>query len=333
MFSTLKKSLLVCTVIEPTNERKMMIVYADDRDYAEQIFPGKEPWLPYDTQTSDAKLDELKKRLFPTENVYTRAFDMHGRWTHALIVKCAPSSHFDHLVELSQKDIVLPDGTLCLARSGRKFHGQRHRPWTALEGNLHLALYLSPHRVIKRFHSGFPILAAVSLIDALDAVAPLKGRAKIKWVNDILIDGAKIAGFLVHTQSMENSVLSTILGIGLNVQKTPKIKTDPFVPKVSSLRHFVQDDSVLTQEKVLSELLRSLDKNYQLLLDGHYETLLNRYRERSLVIGHRVRVLSDSPSQKSQEIASGTVIAISENLELIIKGHPKPVTSGRLILA
>jgi BirA family biotin operon repressor/biotin-[acetyl-CoA-carboxylase] ligase len=234
---------------------------------------------------------------------------------------------------MSQKDITLPDGTLCLAGSGRKFHGQRQRPWAALEGNIHLALYLAPHRVIKRFHSGFPILAAVSLVDALDAVTPLKDRAKIKWINDILIDGAKIAGFLVHTQSMENSVLSAILGIGLNVEKIPRIRTDPFVPKVSSLRNFVPDDSVLTQEKVLLELLRSLDKNYQLLLEGNYETLLNSYRERSLVIGRQVRVLSDSPSKKSHEIASGTVIAISENLELIIKGHPKPVTSGRLILA
>jgi BirA family biotin operon repressor/biotin-[acetyl-CoA-carboxylase] ligase len=257
---------------------------------------------------------------------------MHGRWTHALIVKRALSSHFDHLVDLSQKDIELPDGTLCLARSGRKFHGQRRRAWSTLAGNIHLALYLAPNRVIKRYHTGFPILAAVSLIDALDAITALKGRAKIKWVNDILIDGAKIAGFLVHTQSMENTVLSAILGIGLNVEKTPRIKTDPYVPKVSSLMSYVQENSILTQEQVLSQLLLSLDKNYTLLLDGHYETLINRYRERSVVIGRNVVVMSDSPSKKSCQVASGTVIDIGENLELVIKDHPEPITSGRLIL-
>lgn len=310
-----------------------MIVYTDDRDYAERIFPGREPWFPHDTRTADANLDELKKRLFPTEGVYSRAFDLRGRWTHAFVVKRAPSSHYDHLVELSQTDIRLPDGTLCLAGSGRKFHGQRQRPWTAIEGNIHLALYLSPHRAVERFHSGFPILAAVSLIDTLDAITPLKDRAKIKWVNDILIDGKKIAGFLVHTQSMENTVLSVILGIGLNVEKTPRVKPDPFVPRVSSLTNFVKDGLTLTRDKILLELLRSLDKNYQLLLDGHYAPLLNSYKERSLVIGRHVRILSDSPSKKSHEIASGKVIAINENLELIIKGHPEPVTSGRLILA
>ncbi|MGB6340831.1 MAG: biotin--[acetyl-CoA-carboxylase] ligase [Candidatus Aminicenantaceae bacterium] len=309
-----------------------MIIYTDDRDYAEQILPGLGPWTPHDTSAVDPNLHHLKKKLFQTGTVHTSASDKHGRWPLALVVKHASSSHFDHLVGLSQKDIKLPDGTLCLAGSGSKFHGQRQRPWSALEGNIHLAVYLSPHRIIKNFHSGFPILAALSLIDALDAFKSLKDRAKIKWVNDILIDGAKVAGFLVHTQSVEDTVLTAILGIGLNVEKAPKIKPDPFVPKVGSLRNFVQEESALNLEKVLFQLLHSLDKNYDLLLKGQYSMLLKSYRERSLVIGHQVKIVSDTPSKKSREIISGTVIAIGENLELILKGHHKPVTSGRLIL-
>jgi BirA family biotin operon repressor/biotin-[acetyl-CoA-carboxylase] ligase len=310
-----------------------MIVFADDRAFADQIFPGEVLWMPDEVKPEGTNLFHLKTSLFSTKRVFKKMSDLNGRWTYAFVVKHARSSHFDHLVEISQKDITLPDGTLCLAGSGDKFHGQRIRPWAALEGNIHLALYLSPQRVIEHFHSGFPILAAVSLIDALDAITPLKQRAKIKWVNDILIDGAKIAGFLVHTQSKEKTVLSAILGIGLNVERTPKIKADPFVPKVSSLRDFVQEDSVVNQEKVLAQLLHSLDKNYELLLDGRYDTLLNRYRERSSVIGHSVRVLSDSPGKKSNEIATGIVNAIGHNLELIIEGHPEPVASGRLILS
>ncbi len=309
-----------------------MIIYTDDRDYAEQILSGRGPWTPHDTSAVDPNLHHLKKRLFPTGTVHTSASDNHGRWPLALVVKHASSSHFDHLVGLSQKDIKLPDGTLCLAGSSRKFHGQRQRPWSALEGNIHLAVYLSPHRIIKNFHSGFPILAALSLIDALDAFKSLKDRAKIKWVNDILIDGAKVAGFLVHTQSVEDTVLTAILGIGLNVEKAPRIKTDPFVPKVGSLRNFVQEKSALNLEKVLFQLLHSLDKNYDLLLKGQYYVLLKSYRERSLVIGRQVKIVSDTPSKKSREIASGTVIGVGENLELILKGYHKPVTSGRLIL-
>ncbi|NOR13812.1 MAG: hypothetical protein GQ545_11220, partial [Candidatus Aminicenantes bacterium] len=246
--------------------------------------------------------------------------------------KHASSSHFDHLIELSQKDVELPDGTLCLAGSGCKFHGLRHRRWSAVEGNIHLAVSLSPHRIIKNFHTGFPVLVAVSLIDALDAFKALHGRAGIKWVNDILIDGAKVAGFLVHTQSVEDTILTAILGIGLNVEKTPRIQPDSFVPEVASLRNFVQDEFALNQERVFFQLLNSLDRNYDLLLSGRYSTLLKSYKERSLVIGHHVKVMSDAPSKTSKEIASGIVVDIGMNLELFLKGRKKPITSGRLIL-
>jgi BirA family biotin operon repressor/biotin-[acetyl-CoA-carboxylase] ligase len=195
-----------------------------------------------------------------------------------------------------------------------------------------LAIHLSPHKTIKSFHTGFPILAAVSLIETLDAFEPLEGRARIKWVNDILIEGAKVAGFLIHTQSVEDTVLAAIMGIGLNVEKTPRIRTDSFVPKVSCLRSFVHEDSILDQEKVLRQLLISLDKNYEFLLKGKYGRLLRSYRERSNVIGRKVKVISDSPKEESREIASGTVVGIGENLELILKDRSKPVTSGRLIL-
>lgn len=323
----------MCTLIELTDTRKEMNVFTDDREYGESVLPSQELWKPFDPSTTDPNLLPLIYRLFCTTLVHKRVCRMRGRWANALVVKYAPSSHFDHLIALSKKNVKLLDGTLCLAGSGRKFHGQKQRHWVALEGNIHLAVYLSPHRIIKNFHSGFPILAAVSLIDALDAFKALKDRAKIKWVNDILINGAKVAGFLVHTQSVEDTVLTAILGIGLNVEKIPKIESDAFVPKVASLRSFVQDDLALNQEKVLSELLISLDKNYGLLLNGQYSILLNDYRKRSLVIGHQVKVVSDTPTKKSREIASGIVSEIGENLELFLEGRKKPVISGRLILS
>lgn len=309
-----------------------MIIYSADRYYADVILPGLDPWTLDDQSTADSNLLELKKRIFQTGVVYKRVNKKYGKWAQALVVKHAPTSHFDHLIEMSQKETKLPDRTLCMAGSGSKFHGQRKRPWSALKGNIHLAIYFSPHRIIKNFHTGFPILAAVSLIEALDAFEPLKNRAKIKWVNDILIEGAKVAGFLVHTQSIEDTVLTALLGIGLNVEKTPRIKIDPFIPEVACLRDFVQKDSSIDQDKVLFQLLQSLDKNYDLLLSGQYDFLLKSYRERSLVIGCQVKVMTDTPGKEAQEIASGIVVGIGENLELILKDHPKPVTSGRVIL-
>jgi biotin-[acetyl-CoA-carboxylase] ligase BirA-like protein len=309
-----------------------MIVFTDHQEYAESILPSQGNWAPVDYAATDPGLGQLIKELYGEKFVYEGRSMSEGRWSYGFVVKKAPSSHFDHLIQLSQRNVKLPDGIVCLAGSGQGFHGQRGRPWAAPEGNIHLSVYLAPRQKITGYHIGFPVLAAVSLIDTLDATEGLEDRAKIKWVNDVLIDGEKVAGFLVHTLSSEDRVIAVILGIGLNVEKTPSVQRDPFVPKVGSLRNFVQDSSICNRKKVLTQLLDCLNKNYIRLLEGKCQKLLDSYRKRSLVIGQRVRILSDTPEEGQEEIASGIVKGIGENLELFLEGEKKPVTKGRLIL-
>ncbi len=309
-----------------------MIVFTDHQEYAESVLPSYGNWSPVDYSTTDPGLNQLMKELYREKSVYKGGSTSKGRWSYGFIVKKASLSHFDHLIQLSQRNVELPDGIVCQAGSGQGFHGQGGRPWEALEGNIHLSVYLAPQQRIKGYHIGFPVLAAVSLVDTLDAIGELEGRAKIKWVNDVLVDGAKVAGFLVHTLSSEDRIIAAILGIGLNVEKTPRVKRDLFVPKVGSLRSLVQDSSLCNRKKVLIQLLECLDKNYNLLLEGKYQKLLDSYRMRSIVIGQSVRILSDTPEEGQKEIASGLVKDIGENLELYLEGEKKPVTKGRLIL-
>ena len=169
-------------------------------------------------------------------------------------------------------------------------------------------------------------------MESVEAVKDLEGRARIKWINDVLIDEAKVAGFIVHTSSLGDTVTAAVLGIGLNVETTPRVQRDPFVPKAASLRSFVRDPEEMNQKTVLRSLLHRLDQNYDQLLSGQYSRLLDVYRKRSLVIGRKVKVLSDEPEGKEQEIATGRVESVGENLELYLENTEKPVTKGRLIL-
>jgi hypothetical protein len=68
------------------------------------------------------------------------------------------------------------------------------------------------------------------------------------------------------------------------------------------------------------------------MLEGKCKELLDSYRKRSLVIGQCVKILSDTPGKEQEEIASGIVKDIGDNLELILEGEKNPVTKGRLIL-
>ena len=309
-----------------------MIVFTDSKKGAEDAFTIHREWIPEDYSAIDQNLEPLIHRLYGDKSVYRSTSRIPGRWQYAFFVKSAPSSHFDLLMESSQGNFALPDGILCIAGSGRHFHGQKGRPWTAQEGNIHLSIYLSPSKKIDHYHAGLPALSAVSIVQTIDTIEDLKGWAKIKWVNDVQIQGAKVAGFLVHTHSVQDRVIAVILGIGLNVEKTPHITPDVFLPKVGSLREFLPSTSTVTRKKILKHLLKSLDKNYGLLLDGKYNNLLDFYRKRSVVIGREVKIFSDIYQEKQRSISFGTVKQIGDNLELWMEGQKKPVTDGRLVL-
>lgn len=309
-----------------------MIIYTDDTGYAEKLFDPAEPWRPGGDDSAETGLIGLMGELFEGGAIQRSRTNAPGRWRYACAVQRAPRSQYDLLVSLQQRGAGLPDGIVCLAGSGREFHGQRGRPWRALEGNLHISIYLAPQRPVERFHIGFSILAAVSLVSAIDRFDPLRARAEIKWVNDVLVDGAKVAGFLAHTSSIQDRVTAAVLGIGLNVETPPDPVPDQFVPRAASLRDLMPDGSGCSQRQALEYLLESLDTGYRTLLDGGYDALLDTYRERSAVMGRRVRIYGDAPAGPGKEIAAGRVVAIGENLELYLDSTTTPVSSGRLVL-
>lgn len=309
-----------------------MNIYTDSTEYAATVFDIQESWTRTKSSSLTGNLHILSGHILREDTVYKSVSKMKQGWAHAFVTGFASSSHFDLLIELNRKETALPDGLICLAGSGQKFHGLRGRPWQALEGNIHLTVLFTPNRKIHFFHTGFPILAAVSILETIDSLEGFKDTAQIKWINDVWIQGGKVAGFLTHISSIEDKVSDAIIGIGLNVGKKPELPADGYVPHAESLASLAMNPSICRIDRVLDLLLARLYANYDLLLAGSYERLLGIYRRRSLVIGRTVRILEDSPKENPEEIACGRVKSIGDHLELNIAGYPKPITRGRLIL-
>jgi biotin-(acetyl-CoA carboxylase) ligase len=131
---------------------------------------------------------------------------------------------------------------------------------------------------------------------------------------------------------MGTEVESAIIGIGMNVETNPGIGSDDFIPDSVSLLELVSTEEDCDLGKVFRRLLTRLEKNYIQLRTGDYNKLLSFYRERSLVIGRKVKILSDREDSDKSVIASGVVRKIGDNLELYLEGREHPVTHGRLIL-
>lgn len=108
-----------------------------------------------------------------------------------------------------------PHGTVVHADEQTSGRGRFTRRWYSPPGNLYLSiiLRLDPART----HStelGF--VTALAVADAVDALLPRRIRAKLKWPNDVLVNGGKMAGILLE---QANDV--TVIGIGVNILHAP----------------------------------------------------------------------------------------------------------------
>ena len=309
-----------------------MLVYTDNTDYADSVLDEKPNWRKTRQQGLNKNIQPLAAELIRNNALYRGEINRPGNWKHLFVLEFTPVSQYDILIRISRSEAELPDGILCLAESGENFHGYKNRPWISLPGNIHLSAYLSPNQQVEHFTSGFIILSAVSVIQTIDSIKELTGRASVKWVNDIIIDSKKICGVLANTKTMGNIITGAVLGIGLNVEITPQIPPGRFNPSAASLFDFVTEKNYCSQKIILDRLINTLDDNYQRLLKNKYSNLLNIYQERSFVIGKRVRVFSDTPTEQSEEIAQGKVTGLGDNLELLIEGMDHPITAGRIVV-
>jgi biotin-[acetyl-CoA-carboxylase] ligase BirA-like protein len=309
-----------------------MATYTTSTDYAAAVLPREVAQCLVPVDVSDPEIASLVRDIFPGHPpVHAAPQDVFPGGL-LFLSEFSAASQYDRVVDLVRRGTDLPDRVACLAGSGLDFHGFKGRPWAALPGNIHLVVHLAPNRPVDRFHVAFTVLAALAVVEAVDGMPGLEGRAGLKWVNDVLVEGAKVAGVLAHTQSQGDKVTAAVLGIGLNVETAPQVDATPFVPRAASLRDFLPPEVRDMQARVLQRLLQALDRNYRILLDQGFGALLARYRDRSVIVGEEVTVCTEASDRTPRVVAEGVVSGLGEGLELLLEGQPEPLTGGRLIL-
>jgi biotin-[acetyl-CoA-carboxylase] ligase BirA-like protein len=319
-------------VFEAVKRHETMLVLSDRYDYAAELLPPEAARRLSSPSALDSTARTLAREFLGTGSLV--AGDLSGgAWSHLVLSDFSPRSQYDRMIELARAGSGLPDRLVCVVGAGEGFRGFKGRSWTAAAGNLHLTVHFAPHRPVERLETAFTVLAAVSVVEAVDTLRGLEGRAGIKWMNDVLLEGEKVGGTLAYTQSQGGTVTSAVLGIGLNVETAPPVDRSPYVPAVGSIRDHAPDPEGATRRDLLSAALGALDRNYRLLLEEGPSALLDRYRQRSVVVGRNVVVHEEGTGEGPPAvIAEGRVLGIGDQLELHIEGRKEPVRRGRLIL-
>jgi BirA family biotin operon repressor/biotin-[acetyl-CoA-carboxylase] ligase len=128
--------------------------------------------------------------------------------------------------------------------------GRRGNVWTSEPGNLYASLLLSDPAPPAHLPE-LCFVTALALRDAVAATAPrLAALLRLKWPNDLLLDGAKLAGILIEAESV-GAATAVASGIGLNCLHHP---TGLAYPVTSLAAH----GAPLTPDDVFPKLSRSM---------------------------------------------------------------------------
>jgi BirA family transcriptional regulator, biotin operon repressor / biotin---[acetyl-CoA-carboxylase] ligase len=149
-----------------------------------------------------------------------------------------------------------PEGVVVVAEHQTAGRGRLHRQWVApARSSLLLSVLLRPDAVAAARWPWLPLLAGVAVHDCVADVAAVEAR--LKWPNDVLLDGRKVAGVLVERVDADRGP-AAVIGIGLNVSVGPAE-----LPTESSTSLAIAGAATTDRATILVELLRRLECRYR----------------------------------------------------------------------
>lgn len=174
-----------------------------------------------------------------------------------------------------------PEGTAVVASDQTAGRGRFDREWVA-EKNATIAVSVilrPPPPVTARLH----IVCSLAVARAIETATDLKPR--IKWPNDILLDGMKTSGILLTSSRDRSGKTYVNAGIGINVNQTPESLAQ-ISPPATGLR--ARLGRPVSRVQVFCALLLHLEKLYLESLSG--SDLLDIWRSYLVTLGQHVRV-------------------------------------------
>ena len=149
------------------------------------------------------------------------------------------------------------DYSLVVANEQINGRGRSGRSWyTPPDSALALSLLLLPSITEMKNISLYTGLCALALVDALKELYTLK--AEIKWPNDILIEGKKVAGILVEASWEGDKAKGIVLGIGINILNSALPDNDDLHFPATSLEEVLGQkvDRTKTLHGILTALIK-----------------------------------------------------------------------------
>ncbi len=217
-----------------------------------------------------------------------------------------------------------PEGEVVIAESQSRGRGRLGRAWISPPyANLYFSVILRP-RLPPLHAPQITLMAAVAVGDAVEAF--LSCPAVIKWPNDILVGGKKLAGILAESSGSSTTIEFVILGIGVNVNWPQRLMPDMIRDRATSLLDLRQ--SSVDREAFFRRLIQDLDRCYGVLEERGFGALAPVWESRFGLRGCKVKVVM------TDQVLMGRAQGIDCNGALIVEtggGERRRIIAGDVI--
>lgn len=211
----------------------------------------------------------------------------------------------------------LDDGTVISAQRQTNGHGRFDRAWVDLgEGNIFMSLVLKPSDSYSEVFPNLTQYFSVILCEILEEYGVIP---QIKWPNDVLINGKKIAGILSETVVQGQKFKGFILGAGINLNACEKSVSQIKDKEVTALN--LETGKIVDKSEFLEKLVNKFFKNYDEFLQKGFGLIENSYMRRACFLGKEisVKVFNETKNGIAKEINDcGELVLLEKDKETIL---------------
>jgi BirA family biotin operon repressor/biotin-[acetyl-CoA-carboxylase] ligase len=210
-----------------------------------------------------------------------------------------------------------PHLTVVVADRQVQGRGRLKRTWLSAGGGLYFTLVLRPEIPLS-LAPRLNFLASWVLAQTLQRMYRIDAR--LKWPNDILVDGKKLCGMLSETEAEADLVSFVNIGIGINVNNDPTKEE----PDAISLNKLLGKD--ISRIELLSEFIDNLERH---LGPAEIDRAVSEWKKFTITLNRQVRIVT------RRETTEGLAVDVDENGALLLEladGSQKKIFSGDCFL-
>ncbi|VVB97584.1 Putative biotin ligase [uncultured archaeon] len=176
------------------------------------------------------------------------------------------------------------EGTVVIAESQTGGRGRLGRKWISPEGGIWLSIIIKP-RIQPLHASRITLLAGVSVAKTISSYGI---QAKIKWPNDVLINGKKVCGILTEVGAEIDLIDYCIVGIGIDAN----VDTESFPNEIRDGSTSLKKELGREIDRIgfVQRLLLEFEELYLLFQKDDFPSILEEWRNMSATIGEWVKI-------------------------------------------